>query len=240
MVVKNDTDLAGGQIPLPFSPGDKAAFENFWNGHNSELVSALQTAVTTNQPKLIYYYGLSGAGKSHLMYASLRLAGDQGNPTSYLGLSNDLVDEDILEQVDSNHLICIDDVDHWAGNEAKERALFALFEKIKHAAGQLIVSSNAAPTAAGFVIPDLISRFSSGLLYPLHALTDEQQFEALKMRARYRGLSISDDAVRFLLRRSSRDAADLFNTLDQIDKASLIEKRRITIPFLQTVLSEMR
>lgn len=229
-------DLAGGQIPLPFSPEDKAAFDNFWIGHNSELVKALQTAVVTNQPKLIYYYGSAGAGKSHLMYATIKLAEQQGNPSSYLGLSNPSVSAMMLDQIDSNHLVCIDDVDRWAGDESNERALFALFEQIKHAAGQLIVSATAAPNAAGFKIADLISRFSSGLLYPLHSLSDEQQFEAIKMRARYRGLSISDDAVRFLLRRSSRDATELFNTLDQIDKASLIEKRRITIPFLQTIL----
>ena len=76
----------------------------------------------------------------------------------------------------------------------------------------------------------------SGLIYGLHPLTEEQQLDAIKMRANQRGLLISDDVVKFLLKHSSRDNRELFTILEQIDQASLVEKRRITIPFIQTLL----
>jgi len=74
------------------------------------------------------------------------------------------------------------------------------------------------------------------LVYPVKALNEEEQFDAIKLRANHRGLSISDESVKYLLSRSSRDSSALFELLDKIDKVSLVEKRRITIPFLQSLL----
>ena len=57
------------------------------------------------------------------------------------------------------------------------------------------------------------------------------------MRAKHRGLSIADDVVRYILTRSTRNTGELLGLLDKIDHASLVEKRKVTIPFLQQILS---
>ncbi len=225
-----------GQLAFPLSGNDKASFNNYWHGHNTELVTALESSVTIGEPKLIYFYGPSGVGKSHLLFAAMRLAKSEVINTSYLSLSDEYVTANMLAVADVKHIVCVDDIDAWAGDRDKERALFTLFEQIKHAGGQLIISSNKPPEVAGFIIKDLVSRLSSGLIYALHELNDEQRFEALKMRAKAKGLSISDDAVRYLQSRWSRDTGELFEVLEKIDYASLVEQRRVTIPFLQNLL----
>lgn len=221
------------QMALPLAHTDKASFDNFWIGHNTELISAIRASVELGEPKVVYFYGPSGAGKSHLLFAAMRLAKEEIINTSYLSLSDAHVSPQMLEVVDVEHVVCIDNVHAWAGSEERERALFTMFEQIKHAGGQLIVSAVQPPEQSGFLIRDLISRLSSGLIYPLHDLSEDQQLAALKMRANQRGLSISDETVAYLLSRSSRDTGELFAILDRIDQASLVEKRRITIPFLQ-------
>ena len=145
---------------------------------------------------------------------------------------------DLLETVNKNQILCLDDIDAWAGDMEKERALFALYERLKHAGGQLIASAIKAPDKSGFILPDLVSRLSSGLIYPLHHLDDAHMLSALKMRANYRGLSISEDAIKFLLTRLPRETALIFATLDHIDRASLSEQRKVTIPFLKQVLAD--
>ena len=231
------------QLAFALTGSDKASFVNFWPGSNSELVATIQArvelkqAATENKPRVTYFYGPSSAGKSHLLFAAIRHAQDMDIVNSYLSLSDPYVSPDMLAVIDVANLVCIDDVDAWAGDKDKERALFTLFEQIKHASGQLLLSAKQPPELSEFVIPDLVSRLSSGLIYPLHELDDEQRFDALKMRAKARGLSISDDAVRYLLSRSSRDTGALFDVLDQIDHASLVEQRRVTIPFLQSLLT---
>lgn len=225
-----------GQLAFSLSGNDKASFENYWLGHNSELVNAIEASVRLLESKLVYYYGPSGSGKSHLLFAAMRLAKSENTNTSYLSLTDTYVSADMLAVVDVANVVCVDDIEAWAGDVDKERALFTLFEQIKHAGGQLIVSAATPPDSSGFAIADLVSRLSSGLIYALHELTDEQRFDAIKMRAKHRGLSISDDAVRYLQSRSSRDTGELFGILDLIDHASLVEQRRVTIPFLQNLL----
>lgn len=232
----NTSDPNTGQLALAIATQDKASFDNFWVGHNAELIQALKTSVCTGEPKVVYFYGTRGSGKSHLLFAAMRLAKYEVINTSYYSLKDEYVAPEMLPLVDVKHVVCIDNIQAWAGNKAKERALFTLFEQIKHAGGQLLVSASHPPESSGFVIRDLISRLSSGLIYPLHELTDEQRIEALKMRAQHRGLAVSDDAIKYLVSRSPRDTTELFTVLDKIDQASLAEKRRVTIPFLQELL----
>jgi DnaA family protein len=222
-------------MALPLAHADKASFENYWVGHNSELVTAIRASVEIGEPKVLYFYGPAGAGKSHLLFAAMRLAKDEIINTSFLSLNDPFVNPEMLSVVDVEHVVCVDNIQSWAGEQAKERALFTLFEQIKHAGGQLLVSSTQPPEQAGFELRDLISRLSSGLIYPLLHLNEAQQLEAIKLRASQRGLSISDETVKYLISRSSRDTSELFAILDKIDQASLEEKRRITIPFLQSL-----
>lgn len=238
MSTSDRSNLGTPQMALPLAHGDKASFDNFWIGHNSELVTAIRASIERLAPKVLYFYGPSGAGKSHLLFAAMRLAKEEIINTSFLSLSDPHIGVELLSVVDVQHVVCIDNIHAWAGDEDKERALFTVFEQIKHAGGQLLVSAVNPPEQSGFVIRDLISRLSSGLIYPIYDLSQEQQLAAIKMRASQRGLSISDDTVKFLISRSSRHTGELFEILDKIDQASLVEKRRITIPFLQSLFKQ--
>lgn len=231
---------SGPQLPLPIGHSDKASFDNFYVGDNSELLAAIRASIELGEPKFIYFYGAAGAGKSHLLFAAAQLARGTNRNSSYLSLAapqwRDFNDVPLAEMVDVAHVVGIDDAATWAGDLRREQALFTLFEQVKHAGGQLLIAATQAPEQAGFVLPDLVSRFNSGLIYPLKALDEGQVAQALKLRAKQRGLRITDEAARYLLTRTSRDTQQLFELLDTLDHASLVEQRRITIPFLQSIL----
>lgn len=227
----------GQQMPLAVGLSDHASFDNFWKGHNAELLASLKQLVEQGEPSPLYFYGASESGKSHLLYALMRHARLHNKATIYLALNQPAVNAAMLEAVNASDIICIDDINLWAGNTDKERALFALFERIKHANGALVTTANQRPDKANFKLPDLISRLSSGTLYTLSALNDEQRHQALKMRAEQRGLKMNDETIRYLLTRMPRSNREVFSFLDKIDTASLIEKRKITIPFLQKMLA---
>ena len=60
---------------------------------------------------------------------------------------------------------------------------------------------------------------------------------ALQFRALKRGLILSDEAANFLINRLSRTMSNLITSLDILDKASIREQRKITIPFIKDVLN---
>ena len=229
-------DMKNSQLTLAITGEDKKTFDSFWVGDNQELVTVLQAVEEPNLSQMIYYYGPSGCGKSHLILATARLAQEAKTPTYFFSLGDDYIVPEMLSQVDVSGVVCIDNLHLWAGDEQKERALFTLFEQVKHAKGTLVVSSLQPPELNGFGLPDLVSRLGSGLIYPIQALNDGERLQALKMRAENRSLIINDDVLTFLVSRMSRDNHELFAFLDKMDKASLVEKRKITIPFLQSLL----
>jgi DnaA family protein len=70
----------------------------------------------------------------------------------------------------------------------------------------------------------------------LTTLNDDQKLNALKMCACNRGLSLSEEVAAYLMKHYQRDMKSLIDALDKLDKVSLAEKRRITIPFVKQVL----
>lgn len=224
------------QLPLPLKLSDTATLNNFLVGNNTELLSAIRACVVMGDPALVYFYGPGSSGKSHLLFAAIKHANQNKIKSTYLSLIDPNVNPQLLDMITGESLICIDNIGAWAGCEEQERALFSLFERVKQSGGQMLISASHTPEKSNFSLPDLISRISSGLVYPVRELSSGQQLQAIKMRAKNRGLSISDDAVHYLLKRSSRDTGELFALLDEIDLASLVEKRKITIPFLKSFI----
>jgi DnaA family protein len=76
--------------------------------------------------------------------------------------------------------------------------------------------------------------------YALKPLADHDVIAVLACRARARGLQLPEETAQYLLRRFPRDLATLIALFDTLDTASLIEQRRLTIPFVKSVLDDNR
>jgi DnaA family protein len=73
-------------------------------------------------------------------------------------------------------------------------------------------------------------------VYKLHALSDDEKLNCLMMRAKRRGIGLSEEVGKYILTHCPRHMGTLFTVLDALDKASLAAKRRLTIPFVKEVL----
>jgi DnaA-homolog protein len=56
------------------------------------------------------------------------------------------------------------------------------------------------------------------------------------LRAQVRGFELPDETAQFLMKRLPRDMASLCAFLDELDVASLVAQRRLTIPFVREVM----
>ena len=225
------------QLALSLALKDSARFNSFFPGQNLEAVQGLkQSAIGAGEP-LVYVVGAAGMGKTHLLQAACHDAGQSGRTTSYLPLQELLaytaIVFDDLEQLD---LICIDDVSAIAGHDDWERGLFDLFNRVRQGGGTLLIAGEKRPAQAGFLLSDLVSRLGWGLTYVLKPLADHEVIAALGCRAQARGLVLPDDTAQYLLRRFPRDLPTLFALFDTLDTASLIAQRRLTVPFVKSVL----
>ena len=223
------------QLTLDVQLKDTCSFENYIAGPNREALLALRQLTEGETPShLLYLWGADGAGKTHLLQAACRAPQVSGKVSVYLPMG-ELVRLSVsaLEGLSDCAMVVLDDLDAIAGIAEWERAVLAMYEELKERV-PMVVSARANSRNIGLTLPDLVTRLASGLVYHLQALDDDGKQAAIKQRAHNRGLDIPDDVIRYVLNRYPRDMHGLFDLLDRLDKASLAEQRRLTIPFIQS------
>ena len=204
---------------------DDATFENFYAGKNQAVVDYLKNP----QENLIYLYSKPHAGLTHILQALYR--GHQSCLYIYPALS-----PAILENLSQLDLIIIDDIENIADKPEWQEKLFNLYNQVMANNKKLIIAGHVLPQNLDIKLLDLKSRLQAMLLLTLQELNDGEKIKALQSRAHARGLHLSDDVAQFLLNRAPRDMAKLYEILGHLDKHSLEENRRLTIPFVKKIL----
>jgi DnaA family protein len=232
------------QLALSVQLPDDEVFDSYLSESNHSVVSQLSLFVenillpNSKKPKFFYLFGLTGVGKSHLLHASSAYASQLGKTSvclscsELLGLSVEVLDG--LEHID---FICLDDIQLIADNKIWQQAIFDLYNRVLEQNNSLLISGNQSAIQLGLTLPDLVSRLTWGLTEQLKPLNDIEKIAALQFRASKRGLILSDDSANFLLNRLSRAMSNLIDSLDLLDKASIREQRKITIPFIKDILN---
>jgi DnaA family protein len=188
---------------------------------------------------VVFLYGASGVGKTHLLQALCVRASEQQQAASYLPLRElHGYGPELLQGTEQMALVCLDDVSAVLQQPLWNRALFNLHRDLEERGGKLLLADEQAPAALPIILPDLASRILAGTVLRLQPLDDAAQIEALQLHALQRGLILPDDVVSYLLRRLPRDMHTLCGFLDELDLASLTAQRKLTVPFVRQVLSD--
>ena len=192
------------QLLLDFTQAPAPTFANFVHGGNAELFHALEAAARGSlAERVMYVWGESGSGKTHLLSAFRDAAG--GDP----------------------RVLAIDDVERLGDEEQA-----ALFNAFNDRAFDFLLVAAASPPAEVPVRRDLATRLATGLTFRLLPLTDAEKGEALAAHARSRGFDLSAEVRSYLLTHGRRDMGSLMSALDALDRYSLETGRPVTVPLL--------
>ncbi|MBX2809689.1 MAG: DnaA regulatory inactivator Hda [Cellvibrionaceae bacterium] len=226
------------QLPLAISLNTESTFENFFlNQHNRAVVAGIYAFLQDASETLLYLWGAQGSGVTHLLEAvqhhSAKKCAIQYLPLQALQHS---VAAEVVAGLDTLELVCIDNIETIAGDSAWEEALFHLFNRLWAANKKIIIGSHSAPRYLPLALADLQSRLQWGSVYCLHELASDEKIAALQMRAQTVGLHLSTEVAHYLMQRLERSSAQLFAVIKQLDRASLMAQRKLTIPFVKKVL----
>ena len=222
------------QLALPLKLQDYAVFESFLPAGNETLVAYLSSLVASQGEPGCWLFGAKATGKSHLLQAVCERVGDRAQyvPIAQFSAGGAA----ILDGLGNRPFVCLDDIDRIAGNAEWELALFQLFNVLADNQHTVICAAQVPPRECGFRLADLASRCARLATFQVTTLGEAQRIDALRLRARHRGLELPDETASFLLSRSRRDMQSLYELLDRLDSESLRAKRRLTVPFVREVL----
>jgi DnaA family protein len=226
-----------GQLPLAVQLDDFAVFESFFPARNQEIYKLLSGLDgSSDRFDGFWLWGKSSSGKSHLLQA---VSDNMINNCIYIPMK-ELINHnpEIIEDLSSRNIVCIDDIDLCAGKKEWELAIFELFNQLLDRKLSLVTSSSSKVANSGFIINDLQSRLSILPSYKIQHLNDEESKNALRLRAKFRGIEINDDVLDYLLKRVNRDMTSLYEILDHLDNASLAAKRKLSIPFVKEIINQ--
>lgn len=222
------------QLPLGVQLGVSLRLETFHAGPNVEAVAALGEVADGTRAPPLWLHGPAGSGKSHLLQAACARAGERGATAAWLPLGTVKGgDPTLLGGFERLDLVALDDLEAVAGDAGWERALFTFYNELLERRGRLVCAARLAPAVLPFGLRDLASRFAAATVHRLQPLGEADQADALRRRARHRGLELPDETLTFLTRRAPRDFASLCRLLDELDTESLAAQRRLTVPFVR-------
>ena len=219
------------QLAFELSAIQPATLDNFIPGRNAELLHNVRSLVLARGgERMIYLWGASGSGRSHLLKGAVSAACAAGMDAVYVACDrNASLPEDLARR----GCIAVDDVERL--DEAAQIALFNLCNAMREQQGALVASGNVPPARLG-LRQDLVTRLAWGLTYEVHALSDDEKATALRQRAARRGFALGDEVCSYIMTRAPRDMSTLLALVDALDRYSLETKRAVTVALARELL----
>ena len=225
------------QLPLALRFPPDQRFETFVAAPEGALAQLRALAQGEGLAGSVYVAGPIATGKSHLLLATCAEAEAAGRRTAFLPLAAAAGRlRDALDAFEHADLVALDGLEVVAGVLEDEIALFDAHNRARDAGRSLLYAARTTPDGLDLALPDLRSRLSQSARIALEPLDDTGRADVLRLRAQRRGLQLDDAAIDWLLKRVDRDLVSLTALLDRLDRESLAAQRRLTVPFLRTVL----
>lgn len=219
------------QMILDVRPDAPPSFDNFLPGANAEAVAALRGwAVADATDSMLYFWGESGTGKTHLLRAAQAACQARGESCELYAAGQPL--PEFL-----GGPLLVDDAQSLGGTE--QIALFNLINQAREGAGRIVAAGDAPPHTLT-LRADLRTRLAWGLVFHLQQLSQAERLEALRSRAMARGMHLPEEVSRHLLTHCRRDLPHLLALVDGLDEYSLSRKRPLTLPLAREYLRECR
>lgn len=230
-------------MPLKIGLRDDACFETFVTEQESQALAlnGLQTALKQANGNAFYLHGESGVGKTHLLQASCRFITEQGGASVYLpfGDSSLPLIPDVLIGLEQTPLVTLDDINEIIGHSQWELALSNLITKSSVQGHTVILTGEKPINEWQIKTTDLAKALMTVLPIHMDAIVEKEEvIIALQRHSLRLGFELPVEVGNYLIKQFSSDLQELLAVLKLLEQASLVEKRRLTLPFVKQVLKQ--
>lgn len=216
------------QLPLSLSFRPALGREDFLVSEcNQEAIGIIDQWPHWDVPAIVIH-GPKGSGKTHLMHVWRNLS-------DALLCGADIDKDDFLTQIQSGTVkaIAVEDAHILIKDETWQDFFFHVYNTMKNNGGHILFLSNVPLSQLDIPLPDLRSRMLACPHIAIHAPDDEALSGLVVKLFKDKGLTLSPDVLNYCMMRMDRSFEAAQNLVGNIDRLSLSQKRRITIPLIK-------
>lgn len=236
---------------LQFNPD--YTFENFIVGSSNKLAHAGARVVAENpgtKYNPLFFYGNSGIGKTHLMYAianevlekdpSMRVICVKGEE-----FMNQLIESirikknsEFREKYRKADMLLIDDIQFIAGKESTQLEFFHTFDALYEDHKQIIITSDKPPHEMVTLEERIRSRFESGLVVDIQPPDFELRLAILQNKANQNNLVIPTDVLTYLAEKLQSNIRQIEGVMKKLGANHFLSGMPITIEMVRSSVPE--
>lgn len=243
-----DTGATERQFLLRFPAQSHFTFDSFIDSPATAfaVASARSLARDADPPgSSLFISGPAGTGKTHLLMAMGNEALHSGIDSLFLSckLWNDRLESTTLDNalqwaqdVASNRLLLVDDVDFLNGKPRGQEILYQVYNELRDRGGRLAMTSRARPNELEKTEAFLVSRLQWGLTAELNPPGDDALERILLKLAADCGMELPESVARFMIQRLPRDFTSLREAVDRINRESLAQKKKVSQALVKSAL----
>jgi len=215
------------QIPLPFERRSALTRADFQSSPANAPALAFVDAWPGWQIAAAALHGPPGSGKSHLVAIWQAASNAQIVPARELVRA--------AGAIDPMRPVAIEDFDAAHVSMARDAALFALLEHARPSA-PVLLTGREPPSQWKTVLPDLASRFSAILAFPLWAPDDALLASIARKLFDDRQLHVPEPVIEKMIRSLERSPAAIRDFVERADQKALAEGRPINLALVREML----
>ena len=236
---------------LQFNPD--YTFENFIVGSSNKLAHAGARVVAENpgtKYNPLFFYGNSGIGKTHLMYAIANEALQQNPHLNVICVkgeefTNQLIESirikknsEFREKYRKADMLLIDDIQFIAGKEATQLEFFHTFDALYEDHKQIIITSDKPPHEMVTLEERIRSRFASGLVVDIQPPDFELRLAILQNKANQNNLVIPTDVLTYLAENLKSNVRQIEGVMKKLGANHFLSGMPITIETVRSCVPE--
>ncbi len=237
-------------IPL----NDTLNFDNFYESPCNKLVRDIAETVAISPKQesssLLFIYGASGVGKTHLSQAVAGLINKQHPDlkvayipysrfeTQYIHDARYSSKTNFISYYQDMDVLIIDDIQGLIGKEKTQQAFFEIFNHLRQLNKQMFFTSDVAPANFYGLEDRILTRLQSAMVLELKRPDFELRCKYIREKSKEMGMTISEDIVKFIaqnLRRNIRELSGLLSTL--MGRVFFVKNREVSLAMAQEAIT---
>ena len=252
----------GGQLPIPsfpqpVMPGLKAfkplfTFDRFIVGPSNEFAYSLSNAMAEGviDYQFLFVAAQTGLGKTHLSHAIGHKIIQKNPNTKVMYITAEDFTNEMVASInakktesfkkryrESCDVLLLDEIHFLSGKEGTQRELGYTLDALANSNKKVIFTSSLAPKDIPRMSTELCSRLTSGLISTINRPDFETKVKILQTKSKEKKLSIKNEIIHFLAKKSDGDIRKLESTLNYLEANSKYNKSKIDLSLAENALS---